>query len=608
MINLLTDGARPLWALLLVALAVYAVTLADAYAIRLLTFAGIWALLGIGYQLVFGHAGALSLAQGGFYGLGAYAAALAATRLGLPFAAALALAIVLPAVLAALVGSAVLRLETHYFALASLGIAQVIHLAAVNWESLTGGANGIAGLPAPSVTGATIAPGGLAWLALVWLAVGLAGWSVTRIVDGLAGRTLTLLREHPLAAAALGIDAGRVRLAAFVCGAALAGLAGALAAHTAGVVSPDVTDLPVMVMCLTLVVVGGHRNVAGAILGALLLTHLPEWFRGLDRFWLAAYGAATLAIIIVAPAGIAGSIDAWLRQRRSLRIPPAPATGASAAEPVAELQGGSAGSPVLTVDAVHKSFGGVRALDGVSFALQAGEILGVIGPNGSGKTTLINLISGLEHPDSGRVLLAGEQIDGRPAHDIARRGVARSFQNLALPERLSTLDAVAVADSARLLGRRPVQALARALLARGDDPALIAARRHAGQRLAAAGIADLAPTRCGALPHGRRRLVEVARASMAEPRVLLLDEPAAGLGADERRQLEALLRSAAAGGQAILIVEHALDFLLPLADRVICLDRGRIAAQGAPEDLRADPRLATAYFGLPPVDAAAVAP
>src|SRR6185295_6993783 len=168
------------------------------------------------------------------------------------------------------------------------------------------------------------------------------------------------------------------------------------------------------IMCLTLIVIGGQRHVAGAILGALLVTHLPEWFRGLDRFWLAAYGVVTLAIVIAAPAGIAGTIDTWLRQRRSGGAGRAPAAVAMPGQGPVATTGDASAPPLLVVEAAHKSFGGVRALDGVSLALRGGEIVGIIGPNGSGKTTLINLMSGLERLDSGRILLAGERIDGLP--------------------------------------------------------------------------------------------------------------------------------------------------------------------------------------------------
>jgi branched-chain amino acid transport system permease protein len=610
-------GARPLWLLGMLALAVYAVTAADGYAIRLLTVAGIWALMGIGYQLVFGHVGALSLAQGAFFGVGAYAASLTMSRLGLPFGIGLVLAALLPGLLAALVAIPVLRLETHYFALATLGIAQIVHLVVVNWESITGGANGIAVAPAP----AWLAPGGLAWLGFVWLLVALAGFAVARITDGLAGRTLALLREEPLAAASLGIDIGQVRLWAFVAGAVLAGMAGALSARTAGVVSPEAADLPLMVMCLTLVVVGGRRHVAGAILGALLVTHLPEWFRFLDRGWLVAYGIATLLIVIAAPEGVVGTVDAWGRRWRERRaraatlampspveVPPSPshALGVSPSlspghRSASLILPGSAGGEGLVVQGLEKSFGGVRALDGVSLMLAPGEILGVIGPNGSGKTTLINLLSGIERPQAGAIALDGQTLQGAAPHVVALHGVARSFQNLALPGELSARDNVAAGCSAEALGVRPLPALAVAILAMAEDPALRDARAAADAALVRAGAGDVADLACATLPPGRRRLVEVARALVRRPRLLLLDEPAAGLTEAERAHLADVLREAAASGTAILVVEHALGFLLPLAHRVICLDRGRIAAHGTPAELRADPRVASAYFGLAPL-------
>ena len=282
-------GPAPLL-LTAVAALVWLAAAGDSYALRLATLAGAQALLVLGYQLVFGHAGALSLAQGALFGLGAYVAAL--LSLHAPWSAGLALpAAVLAAMLvAALVGIVVLRLETHYFALATLAVAQLVHIGAVNLEALTGGANGLPGVPPASLPGITVARG---WpmLLLSWGLFAVAGWIVARTMAGLSGLALDLSREHPAAAQSVGIDVAALRFTAFVAGAGLAGLAGALHAHVIGVVSPDVADMPVMVGCLIATVVGGRRAVVGAALGAILLTHAPEWFRFLENRHLIAFGA-----------------------------------------------------------------------------------------------------------------------------------------------------------------------------------------------------------------------------------------------------------------------------------------------------------------------------
>ncbi|PWC56982.1 branched-chain amino acid ABC transporter ATP-binding protein/permease [Azospirillum sp. TSO22-1] len=551
-----------------VALIAYALLYASPYGLRVLTVAGVYALAATGFQLVFGLAGALSLAHGAFFGVGAYATGILGSQLGWSFPATFPVSLALPVLLALLVGLPVLRLESHYFALATLGIAQVVLLLAVNTPDLTGGANGLAGVPGIAAFGATL-PRGLPLAAAVWAIVALGGLLAWRLARGRWGRALTLLRDDPLAAAALGLDVGRLRLQAFALSALYAGAAGALAVHTQRVVSPEVLEFPVMVSILTIAVVGGRGRVAGAVLGALLLIHLPEWFRFLERSYLILYGGALLAAIVLAPHGLTGLLERLLPPKP--RPPPAPLPLPAPAV---------ADGPVLRVEGLAKAFGGVRAVDGVSFTLQSSRITGLIGPNGSGKTTVINLLSGLERPDAGRVDLLGRDLSGARADRIARAGIARTFQSAGLPEDSTVLEAVAAARLER-------------------DASIATAEAHALSVLARLGVADRARERCGTLPAGLRRRVELARALARQPRVLLLDEPAAGLTDAEKAELSGHLRAIAADGVAVLVVEHDMGFLLPLADRVLALDQGRVLYDGAPAGVPHDPAVVEAYLGAP---------
>ncbi|WP_431860605.1 branched-chain amino acid ABC transporter ATP-binding protein/permease [Azospirillum sp.] len=559
---------RSVLALGAAALVAYALLYASPYGLRVLTVAGVYALAAIGFQLVFGLAGALSLAHGAFFGVGAYATGILGSQLGWSFPATFPVSLVLPVLLALLVGLPVLRLESHYFALATLGIAQVVLLLAVNAPDLTGGANGLAGVPGIAAFGMTVSRG-LPLAAMVWGVVALGGLLAWRLARGRWGRALTLLRDDPLAAATLGLDVGRLRLQAFALSALYAGAAGALAVHTQRVVSPEVLEFPVMVSILTIAVVGGRGRVAGAVLGALLLIHLPEWFRFLERSYLILYGGALLAAIVLAPHGLTGLLERLLPP--TPRPPPAPLPlPAPAAAP----------GPVLRVEGLTKAFGGVRAVDGVSFTLDAARITGLIGPNGSGKTTVINLLSGLERPDAGRIDLHGRALSGARADRIARAGIARTFQSAGLPEDSTVLAAVAAARLER-------------------DATIVLAEAHALSALTRLGVADRALDRCGALPAGLRRRVELARALARQPRVLLLDEPAAGLTDAEKAELSAHLRAVAADGVAVLVVEHDMGFLLPLADRVLALDQGRVLYDGAPAGVPHDPAVVEAYLGAP---------
>lgn len=549
-------------------LAAYAFLMGDIYGLRLLTQAGIYALLVIGYQFIFGHAGAFSLAQGAFFGLGAYVTSILGAKLGWGALATFPLSILLPAALALLVAAPVLRLETHYFALATLGLAQVALIGAVNWESLTGGANGLFGVPRIGAFGTRVTPGWPLAL-LVWCLVALGAFLAWRLTRGMKGLVYRTLRERPLAAASAGLDGGSLRVQAFVLSAAYGGTAGALHAHSLGVVSPEVFDFSIMVACLTMAVVGGRARITGAILGAVLLVHLPEWLRGFAQYYLIAYGAALLLVVILVPEGLADLIDRlWRRAGRTpetlpfVKLPPvlAPAGGAS-----------------LRIEHVAKHFGGVAALDGVSLEIAPSEIVGLIGPNGSGKSTLANLISGLHRLDRGSIFLDGVALERLRPHEVARRGVARCFQSTELIGGATLIDNVAVV-----------------LADEGDLPR---ARGRAFAALTRFDLASRAWEPAQSQPAGVRRLVEVARAVARRPRLLILDEPSAGLSDDERAALAHHLRAFAGSGLPILVIDHNVPFLADIAARLICLEAGRVIASGAPRDVLAHAEVRRAYLG-----------
>jgi branched-chain amino acid transport system permease protein len=570
--DFLTRGINLPLILAALALAAYALFGANPYGLRVLTVAGVYALAVTGYQMIFGQAGALSLAQGTFFGLGAYVTGILGSKFGLGFPVTFPLSILAPTLLALLIAVPVLRLESHYFALATLGIGQVVLLGAIQWQDLTGGANGIAGVPGIDLFGWRIGRG-LPLALFVWSLAASGALIAWRLEHGRRGAAFPVMRETPNAARTLGIDIDRLRLEAFAISAAYGGAAGALTAHTQRVVSPEVLEFPVMVTILTIAVIGGQGRTSGAIAGAVLLTQLPEWFRGLESGYLILYGAVLLATVIAAPWGLVGTLERL--RARVLPEPPRPPPPAS--PPPAPLIP-PADTPVLYVDGFTKSFGGVRAVSGVTLQLTRGKILGIIGPNGSGKTTLINLITGLEKPDGGKLYVSGSDMTGQPPHRLAQAGIARSFQTASLPPDVSVLDAVAAARIA-------------------IDPDLATARSHAMHFVHHAGIADLVHSRCGTLPPGPRRAVELARALARQPLAMLLDEPAAGLTEAEQADLARRLRSAANDGIAVLIVEHNMPFLLPLADRILCLDEGGTIAEGTPDAIKRDPAVVAAYLG-----------
>jgi branched-chain amino acid transport system permease protein len=572
------------------ALIAYAIFFAGPYDLRILTLCGVYALFVLGFQFVFGHAGAVSLAQATFFGIGGYVTGILSTRYGSTFPVTFPLSIAGPALLAVVIAVPVLKLEEHYFSLATLGIGLVVVLLAIQWSDVTGGTNGLPGIPSIELFGFVVADRrSVLWF--VWGIVAMGCIIACLAMRGLCGQAYHLMRENREAAASLGLNTGKLRFGAFIFSAAYGGAAGALMAHVIHVVSPENLDLGLMVTCLTMTVIGGRTRVTGAVLGATLIVYLREWFRILENYYMIAYGTTALAVLVLAPYGLVGALE---RLRLLLFGQPhrqPPLLPAEMSQVGAQDSAATAG-PLLAVDGITLSFGGVRALDGISFALQPGEIVGLIGPNGSGKTTLLNVISGFYACDQGAVKFHGRDITQALAHAIARLGLARTFQHVYLVDDLSVLDNIAVARAAADGG-----GLLRAIATPGPDRRLAGARQVAMAAADRLGIADLAMDPCGRLPYGTRRRVEIARALATGPRLLLLDEPAAGLNEQEQRDLADRVRRIAADGITVLVVEHNLVFLGALAERLICLDRGRVIASGSPDRVRREPAVIAAYLG-----------
>jgi branched-chain amino acid transport system permease protein len=589
LVSWLLSGIRLPLVLAAAALITYAVFFANPYDMRILTLCGIYALLVLGFQFVFGHAGAVSLAQATFFGIGGYITGIVSTHFEAGFLVTFPLSIAGPVLLAVVVAVPVLKLEEHYFSLATLGIGLVVLLLAIQWSDITGGTNGLPGIPSVEFAGIVLSDR-RSVLYLVWSLV-LVGCLISyQVTRGLYGRAFHLMREDRVAASALGVNIAHLRFAAFILSAAYGGAAGALMAHVIHVVSPENLDLALMVTCLTMTVIGGRTRIAGAILGAILIVFLREWFRVLENYYMIAYGVAALSVLIAAPYGLIGALErlrVLLFGHSARPNPPLVSEQAPRAAPAGDYD------HILTASDVMLSFGGVRAVDGVSLKLRDGEIVGLIGPNGSGKTTLLNVISGLYVCEQGQVTFRGQDITNSPAYIISRRGIARTFQHIHLVDELSALDNIALAragiDGAGLFS---------AVSTVGSDTKLERARRIALAAAERLGIADVVMEPCGSLPYGTRRRVEVARAIATGPALILLDEPAAGLNEQEQLDLAERIKSIAADGITVVVVEHNLVFLAALAERLICLDRGKVIAAGLPDAVRRDPAVIEAYLGL----------
>ncbi|HMN78650.1 MAG TPA: branched-chain amino acid ABC transporter ATP-binding protein/permease [Burkholderiaceae bacterium] len=550
---------------------------------------GIYFLVALGLNLLSGYGGQISLGQGALVAIGAYTVAIAMVDYKLSFWLALPLALLLTAGAGALMALPAFRLSTWYFALVTLGFANVVGGLLTEWRGLTHGFAGIVGIPKPALFGHLFTQNQLYWMLL---AVSFGAFlAVRNLVASRFGRALLGLHEHPVLVRGVGASLVRLKMQAFVISAALAGLAGAFMAVHKTVITPDDFPTDLSTFFLLVIVLGGMGRLHGALVGTLVFFIVPELLAALHDWRLLIYGSALLLLILFAPGGLAGGLETlarrWARRGGSSHdvAGDEPAAAAATMPPIT--------GAALEVRDVTKRFGGIAALTDVSLELPAGAVHAIVGPNGSGKTTLLNLISGYYPLDAGTIRIAGRRTDRMEAGAIARLGVRRTFQTPKLIAELNVLENV-------MLGAFSDE---RSGLA-GIALALPSARREAAGRTAEAlrylrfvGLHQRAHDPAGDLPHGQQRLVEIARALLGRPGLLMLDEPAAGLSLSELDGLARLVGEIARLGTTVVIVEHHLELVANLARGVTVLDGGRILASGTPEAVFSDQKVMAAYMG-----------
>jgi len=556
---------------------------ANSYALFVATQLGIYVIAAIGLNLLAGYAGQVSLGHAAFVAIGAYSVALLTVDHHWSFWAAAALGMVLAAGLGMLAVLPAFRLNTWYFAFITLAFALVFEKMIVEWRWLTKGFAGVVGVPPPWAFGFEFGPRPL-YFTVVLVTV-IAFILVRNVVHSRFGCAFVAVRDVEPAALAVGASPQLAKLTAFVISAALAGIAGAFFAVQKTVVTPDDFTADFSIFFLLTVVLGGLGTLWGPIIGALVFFLIPELLAGLQSWRMLIYGGLLLGLMLFAPHGLFGALRQGWR-----RFAPQAATPVLAAEraehpPIAGLP--------LQVSGLRKRFGGVLALDAVDFHAPAGSCCAIVGPNGSGKTTLLNLASGYYVPDAGSVKIGRVEMLGSSAPRIATRGVGRTFQTPRLVADLSALDNVMLGAYTRERANLLSIAL-RLPSARAEAHRL---REEALGFLHFVGVADRAETEAGEIPHGQQRLVEIARAMMGGARLILLDEPAAGLSMSELERLERLIARICELGATIVIVEHHLDLVANIASHVTVLDRGTVLAAGKPAEVFKDERVMRAYMG-----------
>ncbi len=592
--------ARVLWIGIFTAAAALPLLTANTYYLYVASSVGLLTIVTAGLNVLIGFTGQMSLGHAGFYAIGAYAAGVASVRLGLSPWLGVPLAILVAAAVGAVVAGAALRVTGPYLAMVTIAFGIIVEGILVEWVAVTGGPGGIFNIPKPPL-------GQAYWIILAVAALSLL--LVANLRRSAWGRALLAVKGSDVAAESLGLSAYYVRIVAFTVSAGFAGAAGGLFAHLNGYISPDSFGLQTSILFLLALLFGGEGRVAGPLFGSVVLTALPEFLTALTDYRLILYGGLLMVSIYWLPQGLVGALaprrgaesgrrgdgetgreDARAQGRGSEREP----GGQGAGEQGGGGAGAETGGPLLTVEGASLSFGGVAALADVSFEIPVRGIRAVIGPNGAGKTTLLNALSGFYAPDTGSIRLNGAPVAGRPPYAIARLGVSRTFQTAQVFGELTVLENVAVGVAGPRLGS-VLAALTGAPWTRRADEAI---RRQALSLLDAGGLGEWAHRPAEVLPAGLRRRLEIVRALAAAPRLLLLDEPAAGLSPGEIAELDAyLIRLKTTGGPSVVLVEHHMDLVMAVSEHITVLDYGRVIASGTPDAVRANPAVIEAYLG-----------
>jgi ABC-type branched-subunit amino acid transport system ATPase component/ABC-type branched-subunit amino acid transport system permease subunit len=578
------EGALPWIALGLVGLLLP--LLDDSYIGVIAQRAYIYWILSAGLNLVVGYAGQIAIGWVSMLTLGAYTtAALTAGNVTTPWHPYLALVAggAVGALAGVVVGLPALRLRTFYFAMTTLGFATIVTQVALAWKSVTGGGVGTPGpvFPWPFDPG-------WGFYYFCFILAALATWMTANLASSRFGRGLVAIRDAEVAAEASGVTKAKLLVAVFLFAGALGGVAGGLFASLQSYITPDAFTFEMSVLFFIAILIGGRGSILGPALATIVLTALPEFAAPLVQWSTFLYAAMLLAIVLLMPGGIADLLDYKnrrpLEQHREIVTRP---------ELLSRVLDRSDRKSALTLSNIELHFGGVRAIDGLDLEVRSGEVHGLIGPNGSGKTTALNVISGYYAPHAGEARLGGAILPFLVPHSRAGYRIARTFQTPRVIGGASVQENVMIGGT--IVGQGTFAESLLSLPRHHRDERRL--REAAMLALATVGLETLASVRADRLQHSELRFMEIARALMVRPAFLLLDEPAAGLSAEEIRRLGTLIKAISREGTGVLLVEHHADLIFDICDRVTVLNLGKVLAAGTPAEIRAHREVVSAYLG-----------